>query len=240
MAFTKDRNEAGTLSELLREGTSVNHREAERRPFMRVFFKGETPKDAYAEWMVRQWFIYEALERTGETVKEHPVVGVMHEPALYRTEALARDLVILRGEDWRDDAKPSPVTEEYVARIEWCAAEFPPGWVAHQWLRYLGNIGGQEILRRLAVKINGFDPDGPGMDFFRYDAIGEVGPFFKSFHQKMNSMDLDAETKERVVEEGDRGFKLNMALTDELAEDFGVVAPDGDPDAEYEALKKDH
>lgn len=240
MAFVKDRAAEGTLSELLREGTSVNHREAERRPFMRVFFKGETPREAYAAWMVRQWFIYEALEQTGEALASHPVVGVMHTPALYRTAALDRDLRTLIGDDWRDGAKPSPVTEEYVGRIRWCAEEFPAGWVAHQWLRSLGNIGGQEILRRLAVKINGFDPDGPGMDFFRYDELGEVRAFFGDFHARMNAMPLDAETKARVVEEGDRGFRLNMALTDELADDFGIQAPDGDPDAEYEALNAKH
>lgn len=240
MAFAKDRAEQGTLSELLREGTSVNHREAERRPFMRVFFKGETPRDAYAEWMMRQSFIYDALERTGEALADHPVVGIMHTPALYRTAALDRDLHVLVGEDWRARAKPSLVTEEYVERIEWCAREFAPGWVAHQWLRYLGNVGGQEILRRLAVKINGFDPDGPGMDFFRYDSLGDVKAFFGDFHRRMNAMDLDDETKRRVVEEGDLGFKLNMALTDELADDFGIVAPDGDPDAEYNALNPKH
>lgn len=239
MAFTKDRAETGSLSELLREGTSVNHREAERRPFMRVFFKGETPRAAYAEWMIRQFFIYEALEQTGEALADHPVVGVMHSPGLYRTAALDRDLRVLAGEDWRAGAKPSPVTDEYVERIRWSAEDFPPGWVAHQWLRSLGNIGGQEILRRLAVKINGFDPNGPGMDFFRYD-VGEVGPFFRDFHQRMNAMALDDQTKQRVVEEGDRGFRLNMALTDELAADFGIQAPDGDPDAEYNALNPKH
>jgi heme oxygenase len=240
MAFTKQRAEQGTLSELLREGTSVNHREAERRPFMRVFFKGETPPEAYAEWMMRQWFIYDVLERTGEQLATHPVVGVMHTPALYRTAALARDLEVLVGAGWRANATPSPVTQSYVERIAWCANEFPPGWVAHQWLRYLGNVGGQEILRRLAVKINGFDPDGPGMDFFRYDALGEARAFFGDFHARMNSMPLDADTVRRVVAEGDLGFRLNMELTDELATDFGIVAPDGDPDAEYNALNPKH
>lgn len=240
MAFAKDRaSDAAALSELLREGTSKNHREAERRPFMRVFFKGETPRDAYAEWMVRQWFIYAALEDVGRALATHPVVGVMHTPVLERAESLDRDLAVLVGSDWRDGAKPSPVTEEYVERIRWCGAEFPEGWVAHAWLRYLGNVGGQEILRRLAVKVNGFDPDGPGMDFFRYD-LPDVRAFFGDFHERMNSMTLDDDTKQRVVDEGDLGFRLNMSLTDELAADFSIEAPDGDPDAEYEALKAKH
>jgi heme oxygenase len=235
MAFTKDRAPDPTaLSEMLREGTSINHREAERRPFMRVFFKGETPRDAYAEWMVRQSFIYDALEQTAEVLASHPVAGVMHTPVLHRSEAIARDLAVLLGDDWRANAKPSPVTEEYVERIRWCAEEAPHRWISHQWLRYLGNVGGQEVLRRLAVKINGFDPDGAGMDFFRYDL--ETGPFFRDYHQRLNSIELSSEEKTEVADEGNRGFLLNIALTDELAADFGIQPPEGDPDQEYQAL----
>lgn len=234
------------LSTMLREGTSVNHREAERRPFMRVFFKGETPRDAYVEWMARQWFVYDALEDVAEKLRGDEVVGRMYTPALLRRDRLAADLEVLIGSDWREQISPSPVTERYVERIRWCGDEFRPGWVAHQWLRYLGNVGGQQVLRRLGTKVLGLDGSGidvvdtrgDGLDFFRYD-VGEVGPFFADYHQRLNSMPLDLETKQQVVDEGDAAFQLNMDLTDELANDFGIEAPEGDPDQEYEALNAD-
>lgn len=230
------------LAVLLREGTSVNHREAERRPFMRVFFKGELPRDAYVAWLQRQWFVYKALEDAQRDLADHPVVGAMVDERLFRVERLEADLDVLDPE-WRSTLEQTPATKAYADRIAWAASEFPEGFVAHVWLRYMGNIGGAHILRRLIASSCGLDSDEvgtPGLSFADYSDLGEVGPFFGSFHGRMNAMPLDAETKARVVEEGDLGFRLNMALTDELGADFGIEAPEGDPDAEYEALTKDH
>jgi len=223
------------LSTMLREGTAVNHREAERRPFMRVFFKGQLPRDPYVAWISRQWFIYSALEETAEELRDHPVVGVMYTPEIRRRDRLEQDLAFFLGDSWSDRVAPSPATEKYVDRVRWCAAEFPEGWVAHQWLRYMGNIGGQEILRRLVTRSQVLVDD-RGLAFYQWPEIGEIGPFFGRFHGRMDSMDLDAATKPRVVDEADQAFMLNMMLTDELAADFGIEAPEGDPDQEYEAL----
>jgi heme oxygenase len=226
---------ADALSTMMREGTSVNHREAERRPFMRVFFKGQLPREPYVAWIGRQWFVYEAIEQAAEQLRDDPIVGVMHTPEIRRQDRLGEDLKFFLGPDWRDRIAPSPATEKYVERIQWCRDEFPAGWVAHQWLRYMGNIGGQEILRRLVTKSQELTDD-RGLAFYQWPDIGEVSPFFGRFHARMDSMDLDLSMKQRVVEEADQAFLLNMMLTDELAADFGIEAPDGDPDQEYEAL----
>lgn len=230
-----------SLALRLREGTSVNHREAERRPFMRVFFKGELPKEAYVAWMQRQWFIYKQLEESQVALAEHDVVGPMVDPRLFRTERIEADLDLLQP-DWRSTLDQTEATKAYVDRIAWSAQAFPAGFVAHMWLRYMGNIGGAHILRRLIASSVGLDssePDTPGLAFADYSDLGEVGPFFGSFHGRMNAMPVDDVAKGRIVEEADLGFRLNMALTDELAADFGIEAPDGDPDAEYEALTQD-
>lgn len=238
----KPAGDPDALATLLREGTSVNHREAERRPFMRVFFKGELPKDAYVGWMQRQWRIYSQLEESQRELAGHPIVGPMVDERLFRTARIEADLDELSPQ-WRSTVDETPATKAYVDRIAWSAEEFPEGFVAHVWLRYMGNIGGAHILRRLIASSTGLassEPGTPGLLFADYTELGEVGPFFGSFHGRMNAMTLDAETKQRVVEEADLGFRLNMQLTDELAEDFAIEAPEGHPDQEYEALQAEH
>lgn len=238
----KPTGDQDSLALRLREGTSVNHKEAERRPFMRVFFKGQLPKDAYAAWMQRQWFIYRQLEASSRDLAKHPVVGPMVDERLFRTHRIEADLEVIDPQ-WRTTLEQSTATKAYVERILWAGQEFPEGFVAHMWLRYMGNIGGAHILRRLIASSAGLassEPGTPGLTFADYTDLGEVGPFFGSFHGRMNAMPIDDETKGRVVEEADLGFRLNMALTDELAADFSIAAPDGDPDAEYEALANEH
>ena len=229
------------LSALLREATSQNHHDAERRPFMRRFFRYELPREAYVEWLSRQWFIYDALETATEELASHPVVGVMRSPELYRLPGLEADLAFFRGDDWRRQIEASPVAEKYAGRIRWAAAEQPHRWVAHQWLRYLGMLGGNEILRKICVKSMGMTESGPGdgMDFYRFPDIPVAGPFFGNFAARMDSLPLDAGQKAEVAEEGNVGFQLNMELTDELARDFDIVAPEGPEDAEINALKSE-
>lgn len=242
--FPKHENGGGPdhrLSSLLREGTSQNHHDAERRPFMRTFFRYELPRDAYVEWISRQWYVYDALETATDELADHPVVGVMRSPQLFRRPGLEADLAFFLGEGWHDRITASPVAEKYAERIRWAAAEEPHRWVAHQWLRYLGMLGGQEILRKICVKSFGLTDEGAGdgMDFYRFPAIPVAGPFFADFHSRMDGMALDAQQKAEVAEEGNVGFELNMELTDELARDFDIEAPAGPEDAEINALKSE-
>lgn len=229
------------LSTMLREGTAHNHREAERRPFMRVFFKGELPRDAYVAWLGRQWHVYRELEARLAALGDDPKLGAVVVPALHRTARIERDLDFLTGGAWGHGEPPSAATQAYVERIRHCAQDFPPGVVAHAWLRYLGNVGGQPVLRRLVDAAigprgrTGMD-DPRGLAFTDYSELGEVGPFFGAFHRGLDAIPLSLSDKQRVVAEGDLGFRLNMALTDELAADFDIAAPAGDPDQEYDAL----
>ena len=225
------------LSQQLRGVTAVIHRDAERTAFMRVFFRGELPRDAYIEWLRRQWFVYTALEDAGERLRHDPVVGRMYAPELLRVGRLESDLDVFTGGSWRDAGGPSEVTQAYVERIREVAATWPPGWVAHQWLRYMGNLGGQEILRRLVRQA--YDVGEEAMAFHRYPDVDDPKAFLGGYHARMDSMPLDDETKARVAAEGGRAFQLNIDLTEELAHDFDIKPPPGPASAEYEALSKD-
>lgn len=211
------------LSKMLFAGSSVIHRQAERRPFMVVFFKAQLPRDAYVEYLGRLSYIYQGLEDVDEALRQDSVVGRMYSPELHRSEAIETDMTYFAGPDWRDKVAPSPATGAYVDRIRWCEKELPPAFVAHQWLRYLGNVLGQPVLHRIMKKAYGVDNQ--GMDFYRYTKVADPRAYLGEYHARMNSMPLDAETKALVVEEGNRAFRLQIDLTDELARGFGIVGP---------------
>jgi len=215
---------ADALSTLLRSATSGVHKEAEARPFMQSFFAGELPRNAYIAWLARQWHLYRTLEagldNLPPAVPEHGLVPI----ELYRTERIEADLDHLTGGDWRYQDHLTPVTRTYVERIESTIA-FPAGLVAHAWLRYMGNVGGRDILRRLvATSIGPVDGGDRGLAFTDYSAVGEIRPFFADFHARLDALPISDDDKARVVAEADVGFRLNIALTDELADDFAIEA----------------
>jgi heme oxygenase len=148
----------------------------------------------------------------------------MSSPELHRSAAIDRDMRFFIGSDWQDTVKPSPATEAYVDRIAWTGRELPPAFVAHQWLRYLGNVLAQRILLRIMERAYGLTGDGTA--FYRFDDIADPRAYLGAYHARMNSMPLDADTRAAVVEEGNRAFSLQIAFTDELASDLGIVGPD--------------
>lgn len=102
------------------------------------------------------------------------------------------------------------------------------GVVAHAWLRYMGNVGGREVLRRLvAASIGASEDDKDGLSFTDFSTVGDVRPFFAAFHARLDALPLDADAKARAVDEADAGFRHNIAITDELAQHFDIVAPVG-------------
>lgn len=211
-----------SLSHKLLEITAVIHKEAERRPFMITFFKTKLPREAYADWLGRQWFVYSALEEVDSNLRDDPIVGRMYSPELHRREAIERDLVFWFGEDWKSKLNESPAAKAYAERIREVGEEFPPGYVAHQWLRYLGNVLGQEMLRRLVSKPFGVTDE--GLDFYRYPKVEDPKTYLGQYHARLNSIPIDDAEKDKVAAEGVRAFELNIGLTDELAEDFGIAS----------------
>lgn len=214
--------EAEPLSKQLFGGSAVIHRQAERRPFMVQFLKAQLGKDAYIEWLVQQSFVYKALEDASVALKDHPVVGRMHSPELNRSDAIDADLQFFKGADWRESAVALASTQAYMDRINWARDDFPPAFVAHQWLRYLGNVLGQESLRKILERAYGLTHE--GTNFYRFGDVGDPRTFLGAYHARMNSMQLDAEQTARFVNEGTGAFRCNIALTDELGDQFGIIS----------------
>lgn len=212
------------LSRALFAGSAEIHRVAERRPFQAIFLKAQLPRDQYVEYLGRLSYIYDALERADEALRDDPIVGRrMHAPEMYRSAAIDEDMRFFIGSDWRDRIKPTPAVEAYVDRIAWTASDFPPGFVAHQWLRYLGNVLAQRVLLRIMERAYGLTVEGTA--FYRFAGIADPRAFLGEYHAKMNSMPLDDDARRLVVEEGNRAFGLQIDFTDELAADFGLIGP---------------
>jgi heme oxygenase (biliverdin-producing, ferredoxin) len=216
---------AEALSTRLRSATSEVHKEAEARPFMQAFFAGQLPRAAYVEWLARQWHLYTTLEEELRGLPPDEPAAAVVPAVLYRADRIAADLTFLTDGTWVPGSAPSPATARYGDRIR-AAAAFPPALVAHAWLRYLGNVGGRDVLRRLAASSTGLGEDAPaGLAFTDFSAVGEIRPFFQRFHAALDGLELSEDDQHRVVAEAEAGFRLNIELTDELAADCAVTAP---------------
>jgi heme oxygenase len=200
----------------LRATTREVHKIAEQSPFVVHLLAGRLGIDAYADLAGQLWYIYRELEAAVEELADHPVVGPLCDPALFRTGALERDLAYLRDACWRRDLKPLPATEVYAARLRQVVQEWPLGYIAHHYTRYMGDLAGGQIVRDVAEKTWGFAPRGDGVRFYVFEQVDNPVEFRRRYRSRLDALPVDEAEKRRIVEEVKRAFTLNTALFQDL------------------------
>ncbi|MBV6701186.1 heme oxygenase (biliverdin-producing) [Kitasatospora aureofaciens] len=206
------------FSTVLRTASSEEHAAAEHSSFMSHLLDGRLGIEAYADLTGQLWYVYRALEARAEQLAEHPLAGPFIDRALLRTAAIEADLAHLRGPDWRDGLAPLPATAAYVARVEALAAEWPGGYLAHHYTRYLGDLSGGQIIRGVAERTWGFERKGDGVRFYVFEEVGNPAAFKRAYREKLDAAGLamDEMERRRVVEECKRAFVLNGAVFRDL------------------------
>ncbi|WP_329228108.1 MULTISPECIES: biliverdin-producing heme oxygenase [unclassified Streptomyces] len=212
------------FSTLIRTASHEQHTEAESSTFMSDMLGGRLGVAAYTRYTEQLWFVYRALEDGAETLREDPVAGPFIQPELMRTAELERDLAHLRGENWREGLEPLPATAAYAARVAECARDWPAGYVAHHYTRYLGDLSGGQIIRGTAEKTWGFERKGDGVRFYVFEQISNPAAFKRDYRELLDAVNADDLEKQRIVDECKRAFALNTAVFHELGEAFPLSA----------------
>ncbi|MEU7068848.1 biliverdin-producing heme oxygenase [Streptomyces narbonensis] len=212
------------FSTLIRTASHEQHTEAETSSFMGDLLGGRLAVDAYARYTEQLWFVYRALEEGAEALREDPVAGPFIQAELYRTAALEQDLAHLRGADWRAGVSPLPATVAYAERVAECARDWPAGYVAHHYTRYLGDLSGGQIIRDKAERTWGFARKGDGVRFYVFEEIGNPAAFKRAYRELLDGVNADDLEKQRIVDECKRAFAFNSAVFHQLGGEFPLSA----------------
>lgn len=203
------------LSISLREGTKASHRMAEQSPFMRKLFEGHLTQEVYGEFLVQLFIIYHALEDSQYHHFNHSVLGKVHFPSLFRSEALKQDLdFYFGGSSWKE-YHPTPATEAYVQRIRSLAMDWVDGLVAHHYTRYLGDLSGGQVLKRIIARTFNL-PSDEGLAFYNFPEITNIPHFKDEYRMALDSLPVDEESVQKIVDEANLAFCLNRAVFDSM------------------------
>lgn len=212
--------ETDPFSKQIRTATAQQHAEAEHSRFMSDMLGGSLGVDSYHRYTGQLWFIYRALEQRWETLADDPVAGPFIRPELARTAELERDLAHLLGSGWRTGLEPLPATAAYAERIDACARDWPAGYIAHHYTRYLGDLSGGQVIRGTAEKLWNLPHRGDGVRFYVFDGVRNPAAFKREYRGLLDRLPLDDLERRRVLDEGKRAFAMNSAVFEELAEEF--------------------
>jgi len=203
------------LATQLREGTSKSHTMAENVNFIKSFLGGVIDRSSYVEMLSKLFFVYEAIEKAMEENKNHDYIKPIYFPDLNRTESLREDLRFHYGENWLENTELSPATMNYVNRINQISKEKPELLVAHAYTRYLGDLSGGQILKKIAQRGMGLEGS-KGLAFYDFDKIDDESQFKKNYKAALDSLPIKEDEAPQIIAEANIAFTLNMNIFSEL------------------------
>jgi len=201
------------LATQLREGTKKSHTMAENVGFIKCFLKGVVEKNSYRKLVGNLYFVYSAMEEEMEKLRQHPVLSHLYYPQLNRKASLEQDLHFYYGANWRSEVQLSPAGQAYVDRIREISATAPELLVAHAYTRYLGDLSGGQILKKIAQ--NAMNLQEGGTAFYEFAEIQDEKAFKNTYRQAMDNLPIDQATAERIVAEANDAFGMNMKMFNE-------------------------
>ena len=208
---------AVALAGQLREGTKKSHTMAENTGFVACFLKGVVEKTSYRKLIGDLYFVYKAMEEEIDRLvqEDHPVIKHIGFKELFRRQTLEKDLEFYYGNNWLDQIKISESAQSYVDRIRLVANESPELLVGHHYTRYIGDLSGGQILKKIAKKALNLRGD-DGLNFYEFKLIEDEKLFKKSYSETLNKLPIDQKIADNIIEEANEAFAYNMNMFREL------------------------
>jgi len=207
---------ASALSARLRAGTRELHRDAEQAGVMAQLLRGRLDASGYLGLLHNLHAIYEAMEASLLDQRAHAAVAPIYDPALARSDALLADMSALcRVFGIARPAQYASATRDYVARLRSLAAAEVHGLVAHAYVRYLGDLSGGQMLRRVILSNPALAPSG-AVDFYDFGDAATVQARVARFRAGLDAV-AEVETRlDAIVTEAIDAFRRHVRLFEEL------------------------
>lgn len=182
---------------------------------MDALMSGRMQRSIYCALLRNLHAIYVVLEPALERHAAHRLIAPVLLPALWRTSALEHDLRALSGANWSDASTLKPATVTYVARLRQLDSTQPGLLLAHAYVRYLGDLSGGQMLRRVVAKSESLD-GAAAIAFYDFGDALAVRELTQRFRSGLDAAPMADGTASTLVEEARFGFVLHRQLFDEL------------------------
>lgn len=214
MAGNEVSGSALSLTLQLREGTKSLHTEAERSGVVAEILHGRVERWAYALLLRNLLPVYQQMELGLERLRASPWIKPIALPEVYRAQALEADLAGIAGPNWRKDLAILPAAEQYADRVAAVCEAGGSLLPAHAYVRYLGDLNGGQVLKRLLSLALGLDQ--ASLSFYEFAEIADLEAFKQHFRAALDLVGCRSPDLDAMVAEARKAFLLNIAVSKEV------------------------
>lgn len=188
--------------------TKALHLEAERTGFVADMLRGAASRQGYTLLLRNLLPAYLNIEEGLERHRDNPVLRPLSRYRLARAPAIAADLAALAA---GASFPLLPEGEAYARTIARAAEGDGSRLIAHAYTRYLGDLNGGQIVKRLLEKSLGLGAH--ELAHYDFSAIGEPATLKAGYRQALELAGAAAADPEAIVAEGVLAFECNIALS---------------------------
>ena len=209
------------LSARLKQATVSAHRGAESSGIIRQLIEQRASRDGYQVYLAGLHPVYAALESRLAPLRAAPGFDRIADPALARQAKIEQDLRSLCGPDWRRRVPRIRGAEAYARRIlNASRAQL----VAHAYVRYLGDLHGGQVIKRMLRKSLALDVT--QLNFYDFPAIEDIVAARRRFRDALDYLGVRLDG-DLVVDEALTAFALATRMSLEVETEVCAAAAAG-------------
>lgn len=205
-------SEPVSLSSVLAEQTRTLHVQAERSGFVAEMLRGRASRSGYLLYLSSLLPAYQQLERALERHRDTPALRGFELGEVYRSSALIADVASLRADDACGRLPRLPAAQCYADLIAAAAEGAGEALIGHAYVRYLGDLSGGQILKRLLAK--SLDLPASSLTFYDFPEIEDIGAFKRAFRTAVDNAAERITNRERVVAAAQEAFSVNIEISE--------------------------
>jgi heme oxygenase len=216
---------SGTLSAVLKAQTRELHVWAERSGIIADLLRGRAAPRDYTLLLRNLLPVYQSLEAALDENAGSPAMGGLVRREVYRSAALESDLVSLAGGGWTAELPLLPAARSYADLIAEAGRKGDVALIGHAYVRYLGDLNGGQILKRLLANTLGLPPS--SLRFYDFAGIDDPAGFAATYREAIDRIGAQMGDWSQVAEAACSAFRNSIALSDEVRR-AGVARSGGD------------
>jgi heme oxygenase len=215
---------------VLRERTQPLHTRAERTGIINEVLRGRATRYGYAMLLRNLLPAYQSMEQGLERFRGKPGTGGVARTELYRAPALRLDLEALYGFRWERSLPLLPEGEQYGARVAAAADGDGCRLIAHAYTRYLGDLSGGRIMKKMLAGLLKLEP--AELSFYEFPDIPDPEGFKHAYRHALNRAATEIGDLDDVIDETMAAFELNIAVSEAVRNTCGALSLSDTPSVE--------